>query len=276
VARKPLELVDDTGASRMVDATRAVASAMARRQLVSGLAAATIASLVPAQLAALLDDPDWRPSPRLRAVLLGGAAAPPVLLAAAAARSVPFLTTYGMTETFGQVATAAVDRAGDPHALPVPLMGVTLAATPRIRVRGPMLATCYLDGAMIGPELETADLGELVGCGLRVIGRADDVIVSAGANVHPAEVEAALAATPGVRAACAFGVPDTRWGQIVGAAIAIDASFELAAAASCWHRELAAHARPRRIAIVDAIPRLPSGKLDRRTAAALATVDVTY
>ena len=55
----------------------------------------TLASLVPTQLAALLDDPAWRPGAELRAVLLGGAAAPPALLERAAERGVPFLTTYG-------------------------------------------------------------------------------------------------------------------------------------------------------------------------------------
>lgn len=67
---------------------------------------ATLASLVPAQLAAVLDDPRWRPPPSLRAVLVGGAACPPSLQQRARARGLPLLVTYGMTETLGQVATA--------------------------------------------------------------------------------------------------------------------------------------------------------------------------
>jgi O-succinylbenzoic acid--CoA ligase len=244
--------------------------------LATSLAEATLASLVPTQLASLLDDPAWRPPPRLRAILLGGAGAPPSLLDAAAARGVPFLTTYGMTETFGQVATASVARAGDPRALPVPLAGVVIEASPHIRVGGPMLATCYLDGTPIAPAFTTADLGELVPDGLRVIGRADDVIVTGGDNVHPAEVEAVLAATAGVRAACAFGLPDARWGAIVGAVIVADALFDLGAATARWHRELPSRARPRKLAIVDELPRLPSGKLDRRTASSIETQPLDY
>jgi o-succinylbenzoate---CoA ligase len=172
------------------------------RDLVAArLARCTLASLVPAQLAALLDDGAWCPPAGLRALLLGGAAAPPALLARAAARGVPFLTTYGMTETLGQLATAPLERAGDPHAPLVALPGVVLAAgTARapapIVVRGPMLATCYLDGPAIAPAFTTADLGAIDAGALQVAGRSDDVIITGGENVHPSAIEAVLAATP--------------------------------------------------------------------------------
>lgn len=224
----------------------------------------TLASLVPTQLAALLDDPRWRPPAHLRAVLLGGAGAPQSLVDDALARGIPVHQTYGLTETFGQVATAMTP--GGPL---VPLAGVQLRGSP-LRIRGPMLARAYLDGAPIAPELTTADLAE-VGDALRVLGRADDVIISGGENVHPAEVEAVLAATPGVRAACVFGVPDARWGQLVGAALVTAPGFDRAAAVAHWRGTLAGHARPRRLAFVAALPQLPSGKIDRRAAAQLKT-----
>lgn len=236
----------------------------------------TLASLVPAQLAQLLDDPAWRPSLHLRAVLLGGAAAPPSLLDAAIARGVPVLPTYGLTETFGQVATART-----PGGRPVPLHGVELDAGTRdapapIRIRGPMLATRYLDDTPIAPELVTADLGFLEDGELYVVGRVDDVIITGGENVHPAQVEAVLAATPEVRAAAVFGIADARWGQLVAAAIAVTPAFALARALEHWHAHLPPHARPRRLAMVSELPRLPSGKLDRRALAGLATVPLDY
>jgi O-succinylbenzoic acid--CoA ligase len=239
------------------------------------LARCTLASLVPAQLAALLDDDAWRPPAGLRALLLGGAAAPPALLDRAAARGVPFLTTYGMTETLGQLATAPPDRAGDPDAPLVPLPGVVLeAGTARapapILVRGPMLATRYLDGPPIAPVFTTADLGSLDGGALQVAGRSDDVIITGGENVHPSAIEAVLGATPGVRAACAFGVRDERWGQVVGAALVVDPAFDAHAAAAHWH------ARPRQLAICAALPVRPSGKVDRRAAAALPASALDY
>lgn len=256
-ARAPVVLLDGDH----FDARRCADLLAARR--------VTLASLVPTQLAALLDDPAWRPPPHLRAVLLGGAAAPPALVDAAVARGVPALVTYGMTETFGQVATAAA-----PGAPPRRLPGVGLRADDagRLVVTGPTLASQYLDGAAIAPRFTTADLGtvDLATDTVRIAGRRDDVIITGGENVDPAEVEAVLAATPGVRAAVAFGVPDARWGQLVAAALAIDrAAFDRAAAAARWRAALPPHARPRRVALVDALPLLPTGKLDRRAAAAL-------
>jgi O-succinylbenzoic acid--CoA ligase len=241
----------------------------------------TLASLVPTQLAALLDDPAWRPPPGLRAVLLGGAAAPPALLERAADRGVRFLTTYGMTETLGQLATAPLDRAGDPRAPLVPLQGVALAAGTALApapivVRGPMLATRYLDGAPIAPAFTTADLGSLDGGALQVAGRGDDVIITGGENVHPQAIEVVLAATPGVHAASAFGVRDERWGQVVGAALVVAPGFDVRAAAAHWRAALPPHARPRRLALCPALPVLPSGKVDRRACAAIPAAPVDY
>ena len=241
----------------------------------------TLASLVPTQLAALLDDPAWRPPAQLRAVLLGGAAAPPPLLERAAARGVPFLTTYGMTESLGQLATAPIDRAGDPRAPLVPLPDVAFeAGTARepapIIVRAPMLATRYLDGTPIAPAFTTADLGHLTGGTLHVAGRSDDVIITGGENVHPSAIEAVLAATPGVLAACAFGIHDERWGQVVAAALVVGPAFDPRAAAARWHAALPAHARPRRLALCPGLPLLPTGKVDRRTAATLPASVIDY
>nr|MBA3391219.1 AMP-binding protein [Deltaproteobacteria bacterium] len=229
----------------------------------------------------LLDDPAWQPPPALRAVLLGGAAAPPRLLATATDRGVPFLATYGMTETFGQIATADLARAGDPDATLVILPGVSIEAGTReapapIHVRAPSLALRYLDGAPIAPCLATADLGYVEGAAVHVIGRADDVIITGGENVHPQAVEAVLAATPGVRAACVFGVADPRWGELVGAALAVDDSFELTAALARWQNALPPHARPRELATVPTLPVSPNGKLDRRVAAQIPRTPVRF
>jgi O-succinylbenzoic acid--CoA ligase len=244
--------------------------ALVERDVAAGLAGCTLASLVPTQLAALLDDPAWRPPRALRAVLLGGAAAPPTLVEAALARGVPVHQTYGLTETFGQVATATVP--GGPL---VPLADVTITGSP-MRIRGPMLARAYLDGAPIAPELVSADLGEIAGGALHVLGRADDVIITGGENVHPAEVEAVLAATPGVRTVCVFGIADERWGQVVAAAVAAAPGFDRAAALARWHAALPPHARPRRVAVVAELPQLPNGKLDRRAIHALPTDPMVY
>jgi O-succinylbenzoic acid--CoA ligase len=236
----------------------------------------TLVSLVPAQLAELLADQAWQPPLGLRAVLLGGASAPQALIERALARGVPVYPTYGMTESFGMVATAATP--GGPL---VPLPGVELFAGTHdaptvIRIRGPMLATRYLDGAPIAPELATRDLGILDHGRLTVVGRIDDLIITGGENVFPAYVEAALARTPGVRAVAVFGVPDARWGQLVAAAVVVDDRFSTHVAYGSWHAALPSFARPRRIARVEVLPQLPSGKLDRRALTLLPTVPIDY
>jgi O-succinylbenzoic acid--CoA ligase len=232
---------------------------------------ATLASLVPAQLAALLDDPAGAAAlPPLRAALLGGAAAPRALREAAAARGVRFLTTYGMTETWGQVVTAPLARAGVvDDAVGVPLPGVTIAAGTHaapapIAIRGPM---CPAPDTAI----TTADLGFLDAAGaLHVTGRADDVIITGGENVHPLAVEEALAAAPGVVEACVVGVPDPRWGQRVVAAVVLAPGAALEPVVAHADRALAPHQRPRGWRVVARLPRTATGKLDRR--AALAAV----
>jgi len=234
--------------------------------LLQMLARATLASFVPAQLTALAET---APPPKLRAVLLGGAAAPPALLERA--RAWPVLRTYGLTETFGQIATAR-----EPGGPLVVLPGVEVICAETIEIRAPQLATQYLDGTPIAPRFVTADLGEIEGDVLTVLGRRDDVIITGGEKVQPLDVEAVLTATPGVTAACVFGVSDAKWGHIVAAAIVTAPGFVRADALAHWHAKLAPHARPRALAEIAKLPLLPSGKLDRRAIAALPTTAVVY
>jgi o-succinylbenzoate---CoA ligase len=269
--------------------------------LPAALARSTLASLVPTQLDALLADPAWRPRLSLRAILLGGAAASPALLDRAAARGVPFLTTYGMTETWGQVATQPLATAGRRAPL-TPLQGVTIeagrddagrgeagrgaagrAAPAPIRVLSPTRATGVLGEPPTSGWLATSDLGWLDDRGdLHVAGRADDVIITGGENVHPLEVEAHLAAVPGVAAACVFAVADERWGQLVAAAVVPAPHIEPGALRErivAGLTPLGAHHRPRRLAILPALPLGPTGKVDRRataSAAAAHLVGVAY
>lgn len=228
----------------------------------------TLASLVPAQLTELVGH-----SPAaLRAVVLGGAAAMPALVDAAVAAGWPVYPSYGLTETFGQIATAT--RPGGPL---VVLPGVEITTADTLTIRAPQLATSYLGGPAIAPELVTSDLGELDPDGtLRVLGRRDDMINTGGEKVHPLDVERVLTATPGVRAACAFGVVDVRFGHVVAVVIVGDEDYEQTRALEHWRKALPRYARPRWLARVDNLPLLPSGKPDRRAIAALPVEAVTY
>ena len=114
----------------------------------------------------------------------------------------------------------------------------------------------------------TGDLGYVDADGeLHVAGRVDDMIISGGENIHPVEVEDALARHPDVRDVAVVGEPDPRWGERVVAFI-VSARPGLTAEAVDRHcREsatLASFKRPRRVVFVDEIPKTASGKILRR------------
>ncbi|HEU4425178.1 MAG TPA: AMP-binding protein [Pilimelia sp.] len=109
------------------------------------------------------------------------------------------------------------------------------------------------------------DVGHLDSDGyLFLTGRAQDLIVSGGVNIYPAEVEAVLLAHPAVRDAAVVGVPDEEFGERVVAVIERegDAPGDLAAVLDrhC-RRSLAGFKSPRAYHIVDALPRAATGKL---------------
>jgi acyl-CoA synthetase (AMP-forming)/AMP-acid ligase II len=90
--------------------------------------------------------------------------------------------------------------------------------------------------------------------------------------VHPLAVERGLESCPDVAAACAFGVADDRWGEIVAAAIvardpAIADRVLFARAFDHARRALAPHERPRRLARLPELATTAGGKLDRRATA---------
>ena len=101
---------------------------------------------------------------------------------------------------------------------------------------------------------------------LRLRGRVDDVIRSGGENIHPEEVEAALAAHPGVADCCVVGLPDPRWGQAVLACVVADGEAPGAAAldAHCRAGGLAGFKRPKGYLFVEALPRNAANKVLRR------------
>ena len=99
--------------------------------------------------------------------------------------------------------------------------------------------------------------------------RSADVIISGGVNIYPAEVDAVLLTHPAVGDACAIGVPDDEWGESVWAVVEPAAGHEpsdaLAAELLDHVRARLAHYKcPRGVDFADALPRLDSGKIQRR------------
>jgi o-succinylbenzoate---CoA ligase len=236
------------------------------RRLASG--EVTLASLVPTMLRRLLDLPEGpRPHERLRAILLGGGPADPELVERALDAGYPVRTTYGMTETASQVVTMPGGDAPRRKlgAAGVPLSGVELdveEGTGAVRVRGAMVSA-----ASANPEgwLTTGDLGRIDADGfLWIEGRHDQVIVTGGENVSPAEVENVLRRHPQVADCAVLGLPDPEWGHTVAAAIvprdphAPPTPGDLTA----WCRQhLAGFKVPKRWVVLEELPRTPSGKV---------------
>jgi O-succinylbenzoic acid--CoA ligase len=209
----------------------------------------TVASLVPTQLARLLEA---RAQPPSRAVLLGGAAADPTLLARAEEAGWPVAPSYGLTQT---CSAATIGEIGDTETSGRPILGVTV--------------TIAADGEIVveagGRTVHTGDLGRLDARGrLIVIGRKTDTIVTGGENVAPAEVEAVLRAHPAVADAGVFARPHPEWGEAVIARVVLRAEAspdELRAFAAA---RLARFKVPKAVELADALPRTESGKLRRR------------
>ncbi|HEY0969875.1 MAG TPA: o-succinylbenzoate--CoA ligase [Gemmatimonadales bacterium] len=247
----------------------------------------TLVSLVPTMLGRLLDARGGRPFPSsLRCVLLGGGPAPRPLLERCAALGVPVSQTYGLTEACSQVATLApadalrrLGSAGRPL-YPTELRvarddGADAAAgeAGEILVRGPTVTPGYWNRpdatarALRDGWLHTGDAGMLDDEGyLYVLDRRDDLVVSGGENVYPAEVEGALLAHPEVVEAAVVGVPDDEWGQRVAALVRVtgDAVTPDALRAFCRER-IARYKVPAELRITrDALPRNAAGKLLRR------------
>ncbi len=263
-------------------------------------------SLVATMLRGLLDAEEGRPVPAaLRAILLGGGPTPAPLVREAVGRGFPVVPTYGLTETAsGVVALLARDAALRPGSAGWPLPGVELAISARdhderslpeppdaharpgeigeILVRGPMVFAGY-DGrpaetaaALADGWLRTGDLGAVdeAGC-LTVVDRRDDLLVSGGENVYPAEIEAVLLAHSAVDDAAVVGRPDARWGSVPVALVVARPGFPVDSdelIAHCRAR-LAAYKVPVAVRLVAALPRSGGGKLLRREVRAMLTDD---
>lgn len=159
---------------------------------------------------------DAHPDSRLRVALVGGSFLDPALRARAEAHGIRVHAYYGAAE----LSFVAVDDGSGMRAFP--------GVEPSIRdgvlwVRSPYVALGYAGSSgplrIDGDWATVGDRAELVEGRLRLLGRADDAVLSASATIVPEEVEAVLRSVPGVRDAVVFGMPRARVGALVAALI---------------------------------------------------------
>ena len=231
-------------------------------------------SLVPAMLAQLLEQ-RVAPPTSLRAALIGGAALALPLYEKAVAAGWPLYPSYGMSETAAQLASFCPGDGPWHEGLvgtPMPGHEIRINAAGRIVVRGPQVMLGYLTGGGVDAEgwLTTGDLGNIDATGrLTVTGRADDMLISGGRNIHPLEVESCLAAFPGVSDVAVTGLPDPVWGDLIVALIVGNVEQDTLLAYACQH--LPAAALPRKMVFLERLPRNSTGKLERAVLRRIAT-----
>jgi O-succinylbenzoic acid--CoA ligase len=224
----------------------------------------TVVSVVTTMLMRLLEAGADLSGPR--AILVGGGPVPREPLEEAIAKGATVVQTYGLTETCSQVTTLApADARRKLGSAGRPLLTTHLRIRDgEILVQGPTVAPGRVD-----PDgwLHTGDLGHIDDEGfLYVKDRIDDMIVSGGENVIPAEVEEVLLRHPEVADAAVVGREDPEWQQAVTAVVVLESGSEVTPddLRRYCADSLAGFKVPKRVELAAALPRTPSGKLMRR------------
>lgn len=225
-----------------------------------------IASLVPAQLLRLLARPEgeaWLR--RFNVVLLGGSAVPPACLREIRDRRLPVYLSYGLTETAAACALCPPEKIWknqQPRGTPLPGVRFSLQEDILVVATPALAQGLWPEGKFAREGYLTQDRAELGADGtVRILGRADRVIVTGGEKVDPARVETALATVAPVHV---FGLPDPQWGERIVALVVGDAQLEPELRRLAERLEPAA--RPKQYAFVAELPTDARGKLDRAAA----------
>ena len=183
------------------------------------------------------------------------------------------LERYGMTETLMNASNPydGVRKAGS---VGPPLPGVEIrVADGALEIRGPnVFAGYWQDPEKTRSEFtadgwfKTGDLGRIDADGsVHIVGRAKDLVISGGYNVYPKEVETELDALSGVLESAVFGVPHPDFGEGVTAAVVLQPAAVISEVdiISRIQARLARYKVPKRVLIIDELPRNAMGKVQK-------------
>ncbi len=248
----------------------------------------TIFEGVPTMYAAMLHHPDADPgkAATLRVCVSGGASMPAEILRGFEEKfGCMILEGYGLSETSPVASFNHPDRPRKPGSIGTPVEGVQMRLVDEagqdvpegeigeIAVRGHNVMKGYWGKPEATAEairdgwLRTGDMARADADGYYyIVDRKKDLIIRGGYNVYPREIEEVLHEHPAVAEAAVIGIPHDDLGEEVCAAVALKPG------ASATPEELRAYARdrvaaykyPRRVWLVDALPKGPTGKILRR------------
>ncbi len=250
----------------------------------------TIASVVSTMLTKMVAENSAYPT-TFKGMLLGGGSVPKSLLKLCQEKRIAVFQTYGMTETCSQFATLApVDSMRKLGSAGKPLENCELRivnadgkqclpnVSGEIVVKGPVVTSGYLyeenADAFADCWFHTGDIGCLDEEGyLFVLDRRSDLIISGGENIYPAEIEAVLLTHPHVIDAGVTGIADDTWGQVPIAVVVVNEPVEQTKLRTYCEERLAKYKVPKKIIIVEELPRNAAGKLLRRELKRLSEIE---
>lgn len=238
-------------------------------------------------LLALADDAAAQATRSLRACASGGASLPvQVLNDFEKAFGCIILEGYGLSESSPVASFNHPDRPRKAGSIGTPVEGVEMRVVDQngaevapgepgeIQIRGHNVMKGYWNlpeatEATITPQgwLATGDVGRIDEDGyFFIVDRTKDMIIRGGYNVYPREIEEVLYEHPAVAEAAVIGLPHDSLGEEVGAAVALkkNAAVEPDELRDYVKARVAAYKYPRRIWLVDALPKGPTGKVLKR------------
>lgn len=219
------------------------------------------------------DSPEAEALRSYRCILLGGAAANPKTLERAMAAGARVYASYGMTETSSQIANTLVKKGFDGALKLLPGYSVRVVDPDgegfgALAVSGPGVTAGYLNAQTprtIDGFLLTGDTAAFEGGRLYLRERTEDMFVSGGENVYPAQIRDAILRLSGVTDAHVFGAPDKTWGRRPIAFV--ECERQDPPSPHDMLRELAPRLSklylPREVYVTGHLPRTGIGKLDR-------------
>jgi long-chain acyl-CoA synthetase len=248
----------------------------------------TVFEGVPTMYVALLHAPDRAgyDTSALRMCISGGAALPvEVLRGFEEAFSVPVLEGYGLSETSPVASFNHIDRERKPGSIGTPIRDVQMRVVDsedhdvpqgevgEIVIRGPNVMKGYWHRADATAEaihdgwFHSGDLARVDEDGyFYIVDRKKDMIIRGGYNVYPREIEEVLYEHPAIAEAAVIGLPHPSLGEEVGAAVALKpgAAITPEELRDYVKGQVAAYKYPRHVWIVDALPKGPTGKIQKR------------